>query len=296
MTTPPRKLVSQTGVLHLLADEKRAKIDFAKVHGIKDKKYLEYHLAGEQDESYGWQLLEKVRWLRHLPSGVIVPIVGKPKTFFDARAAVCERAGLEIGAMPWADHGIRQFERLLDPEDENVEDMDGWVLADEPSPVQDAACEDTCTVCLCACIDLYALVNPKLPDEAAQLRQQLAVTQQQLAQVTKARDDLDKKTAELKAAKKIVAQAARRRKEKIIELKSKMMRLTGACHEKFERLMRSLPLPARHLRHLWEAQLRALQSKSLRCYWHEEILSWCAKIFRKDRGAYELIIHGKVGW
>ena len=63
------KLVSPDGVLHLLPDEKRAKIDFVKAHGLKDKKYLQYHLDGKQDETYGWQLLEKVRWLQHRPSG-----------------------------------------------------------------------------------------------------------------------------------------------------------------------------------------------------------------------------------
>ncbi len=32
----------------------------------------------------------------------------------------------------------------------------------------------------------------------------------------------------------------------------------------------------------------------LRCHWHEEILKWCATIFRKDRGAYELMWSGQM--
>ena len=63
----------------------------------------------------------------------------------------------------------------------------------------------------------------------------------------------------------------------------------------FEKLLHEhAPPAARHLKHLWESQMRALKSKSLRTYWHEEILNWCGKIFRKDRGAYELMWSGQV--
>ena len=54
------KLVSPEGVLHLLPVDDRSILEFTKVHGIKDKKYLMNHLRGKQDESYGWQLLAKV--------------------------------------------------------------------------------------------------------------------------------------------------------------------------------------------------------------------------------------------
>ena len=73
-----------------------------------------------------------------------------------------------------------------------------------------------------------------------------------------------------------------------------MVRLTEASHAKFELLMASAPEPAKHLKHLWASQMRALKSKSLRAYWHEEILNWCGKILRKDVGAYELMWSGQM--
>ena len=94
------KLVSPEGVLHLLPLDDRSILSFTRAHGLKDKKYLMKHLHGEQDESYGWQLLAKVKWLKH-SSGVVVPVVGKATHFFDARAAVCERAGIDSTLMPW---------------------------------------------------------------------------------------------------------------------------------------------------------------------------------------------------
>ena len=69
-------------MLHELPDDKKVQIKFCKVHGLNDKKYLVKHLGGKQDETYGWQLLEKVRWLQHESSGTIVLVVGHSKTFF----------------------------------------------------------------------------------------------------------------------------------------------------------------------------------------------------------------------
>ena len=74
-------------MLHLLPVDDRSILEFTKVHGIKDKKYLMNHLRGKQDESYGWQLLAKVKWLKH-SSGVVIPVIGKVAHTFDARAAV----------------------------------------------------------------------------------------------------------------------------------------------------------------------------------------------------------------
>jgi hypothetical protein len=117
------EIVSPEGVLHFLPDAKKPKIAFAKAHGIKDKKYLEYCLLRQQDETYGWQLLNKVKWLLHLESGAIVVLVGKLKHFFDTRAAACERAGLDSSAMPFEDHDSdrRQFERLF-----YLDELPGW--------------------------------------------------------------------------------------------------------------------------------------------------------------------------
>jgi hypothetical protein len=93
------KLVSPEGVLHLLPLDDPSILSFTRAHGLKDKKYLMKHLHGEQDESYGWQLLAKVKWLKH-SSGVVIPVVGKATHTFDARAAVCERAGIDSTFIP----------------------------------------------------------------------------------------------------------------------------------------------------------------------------------------------------
>ena len=84
MEAPGHKLVSPEGVLHLLPVDDRSILAFTKVHGIQDKKYLMKHLRGEQDESYGWQLLAKVKWLKH-SSGVVIPVIGKVAHTFDAK-------------------------------------------------------------------------------------------------------------------------------------------------------------------------------------------------------------------
>ena len=318
-------IVSPEGVLHVLPNHKKKKIAFCKAHGMTDKKYVENMLAGRQTDSYGWQLLEKVRWLRQQLTGVIVPVVGKPKSFFDTRAAVCERAGLPSTAMPWADHEIRTFERLLDPASSTEEMGGGWKLLDAAPVTDTIQCSSTCATCLLSCVDLYSLLNPTEPDdpkeldlcihsqvfntdpaqpqaerldhgpdEAALLRNQLAVAQKQLQQVTKERDEEREEKEKLAAAKKIILQTARRRQDRIQTLRDRMMKLKEASHTDFEEVLNCLPPPAKHLRHLWETQMRALRSNSLRTDWHEEILNWCAKIFRKDRGAYELMWSGQV--
>ena len=88
MEAPGHKLVSPEGVLHLLPVDDRSILAFTKVHGIQDKKYLMKHLRGEQDAVVrlvnGWQLLAKVKWLKH-SSGVVIPVIGKVAHTFDAK-------------------------------------------------------------------------------------------------------------------------------------------------------------------------------------------------------------------
>lgn len=287
------KLVSPEGVLHIMPIERKPKKAFCEAHGLRVD-YLNLHLAGDEryNEHGGWQKLDKVKWLQNR-SGAIVIVVGKPKKFFDKREVACERAGLERGAM---DFSLRQFERLLDADDSSVEELPGgWRVVEQPPLVQQLECSSVCSTCLCATADLYQLLNPCECDELTLLRQQLAVSQQQLAQVEKERDGLRTQCEAHVKARKVIGQAARRRKTLIAELKGRMMKLTKASHLQFEKLVSThAPPAARHLKHLFDSQLRALKSKSLRTYWHEEILDWCAKIFRKDRGAYELMWSGQM--
>ena len=46
MASPPHKLVSPEGVLHLVPDDKRTKIDFSKAHDLRNE-YLGKHIRGE---------------------------------------------------------------------------------------------------------------------------------------------------------------------------------------------------------------------------------------------------------
>jgi len=125
------KLVSPEGVLHLLPLDDRSILSFTKAHGLKDKKYLMKHLRGEQDESYGWQLLAKVKWLKH-SSGVVIPVVGKATHLLDARAAVCERAGIDGTLMPWDAHN----------DDEDEDDADAASSDDASNGVASSDGED----------------------------------------------------------------------------------------------------------------------------------------------------------
>ena len=178
MSAAPLKLVSPEGVLHLVPSDKKAKKEFCDAHGLRVA-YLNYHIAGnpQYTEHGGWQRLDMVKCLQNA-SGAIVIVVGKPKQFFDKREVMCERAGLERSAM---DFSLRQFERLLDPEDSSVEELDGWRVVEQPPLVQQVECSSTCSTCLCAIADLNQLLNPREPDELTLLRQQLAVSQQPAA-------------------------------------------------------------------------------------------------------------------
>ena len=81
---------------------------------------------------------------------------------------------------------------------------------------------------------------------------------------------------------------SRRAKELAADLRNTLP-LTSEWSKEFEKLLKGQGVPAEqeNLRHLWECQLRCLRSKSHRCRWHPEVLSWCADVWRRDRGAYE---------
>ena len=104
-------IVSPEGVLHSLADDKKARIAFCRAHRDVRNEYLQDHIDGRRDQTNGWQLLAKVKWLRNSSLGVVVPIVGSERSFFSRRAAVCELAGLPASAMPWHDKQLRRGDR-----------------------------------------------------------------------------------------------------------------------------------------------------------------------------------------
>jgi ferredoxin len=275
MASPPHQLVSPEGVLHLVPSEDTAKKKFCDKHGLRVA-YLNYHINGNEQYRVthgGWTLLDRVSWLQQSSSGVIVVVVGKPKQFYNIREGHCERAGLARDAMPFS---LRQLQRLLNPDDDSVEELEGWTVVEEPPLVRNIACWGTCTTCLCSVINLYELLSPQEPDELTRLRRQLAVRDAQLARVAEERDKLRDDLDRVGKARETIARTARRRKTRIESPKAKMVKLTEASHLKFEQFLSTAPPAARHLKHLFDAQLRALRSKSLRTYWHEEILSWFA--------------------
>lgn len=156
-------LTSPPGVVHLLPNVKRTLIDFCRDHKLKDKKYLMVHLAGKSEETYGWQLVEKHKYLQHVATGKMVVVVGKPKHLFDARAAACERAGLDSNAMPFdkTSAGLKKFERLLDENFTSMEEAHGWRLVRKPQQISAAECSTPCAVCGLMTVDLFKLINSK---------------------------------------------------------------------------------------------------------------------------------------
>ena len=140
-------------------------------------------------------------------------------------------------------------------------------MQEEPPVVRQAACSSTCTICSCATTNLYELLNPRELDELTVLRRKLAISEHKLAQTERERDQLQADCERVAKARRTIARTARKRKVRIGALKVKMMKLKEASHKAFERLVQThTPPQARHLKHLFDAQLRALRSKSLRTY------------------------------
>jgi hypothetical protein len=158
--------VSPEGILHLVPDEQRPKKAFCDAHGLRVA-YFNKYVVAKGTESGGWQLLAKVKYLQHVASRAIVVVVGKPKQFFDGRAAALAHAGLAEEAMPFEEHELRQFERLLDLEDSSVEEMAGWKPIAEPPVVATLVADVACPKCACATANLNKLLNrPATPPPA----------------------------------------------------------------------------------------------------------------------------------
>lgn len=51
---------------------------------------------------------------------MVIPIIGKATNYFEARAAVCKRAGIDSTLMPWDARSHRTLQRLLDEKDSSV--------------------------------------------------------------------------------------------------------------------------------------------------------------------------------
>ncbi len=104
--------------------------------------------------------------------------------------------------------------------------------------------------------------------------------------------------AERLAAAQKIAEKWRGRGRRARELAAHLretLPLTSEWSAEFEKLLKGqVPPDQEHLRVLWECQLRCLRSKSHRCRWHPEVLSWCADVWRRDRGAYEQMAFGGV--
>jgi hypothetical protein len=152
-------VVGLDGVLHLVPAQQHPRIAFSKAHGLRNE-YFKHMLDAVKTEHLGWVRLEMARYLQHAPSGALVVVAGQ-LGFYENRGAACERAGLASDAMAFS---LRQFDRLMDPEDTCVE-LDGWSEVERPSVVRVEACKYACDataagkVCGCMSVNLFDLIN-----------------------------------------------------------------------------------------------------------------------------------------
>ena len=99
------KLVSPTGVLHFVPRLNRPQETqvalLAKKHALRPA-YLKDILGlgwKQSDEHMHWQPLDKVRFLQHIESGVVVVVVGGPQHFVNTIDAIRESAGFRNDEM-----------------------------------------------------------------------------------------------------------------------------------------------------------------------------------------------------
>lgn len=86
-----------------------------------------------------------------------------------------------------------------------------------------------------------------------------------------------------------------RRAKDELAFKKATLELVSDWSSHFEDLLRGrVPPEQEHLRVLWECQMRCLRSKSHRCRWHPDVLSWCADVYRFNRKAYEAMAFGNT--
>ena len=126
------------------------------------------------------------------------------------------------------------------------------------------------------------------------LAEQLQHTQAELDRTTRRLGRVDKWW---KAAQKI-AEVWRGRGRTAIRQKRFLqatLPIEAEWSEHFKKLLKgSAPPEQKHLRELWECQLRCLVNKSQRCRWNPAVLSWCADVWRRNRAAYEAMAYGGV--
>lgn len=122
----------------------------------------------------------------------------------------------------------------------------------------------------------------------------LAVAQQERDE---ARGDAEAAQAETAAAKTLQERyrGRSRRARKLAQRLQETLPLTSEWSKQFEALLRGQAPPEQAgLRDLWEDQLKCLASKRHYCRWHPRVLSWCADVWRRNRGAYEQMAFGDV--
>ena len=79
------------------------------------------------------------------------------------------------------------------------------------------------------------------------------------------------------------------------EALKEMLPLSERWDEQFRHIVAGrVPPEQKHLKALWDDQMRCLKNKSHKCRWHPEILEWAAKIYRTDARAYEQFWAGGV--
>jgi hypothetical protein len=107
--------------------------------------------------------------------------------------------------------------------------------------------------------------------ETAQLRRE-----QRASDATKMETEHEKELKALRLIREKFRKRSKRAKATATSLRQ-MYKVTSKDDEMMRRLIKQKGVPEeqRHLRALWECQLRCLFNKSHRCRWHPAILAWC---------------------
>ena len=93
-------------MLHLLPPDTKSTRQFCKAHGKIRHAYVRNMLRLDKkarEESYGWVLLDNVKWLHHADYGVIIAVTG-PKTLYENSAAIFAGAQLPHEAVTFVNY------------------------------------------------------------------------------------------------------------------------------------------------------------------------------------------------
>ena len=95
---PPWLVESADGFLHSVGSKKEL-VHVSKTHGLRNE-YLRDHIGLipnglHRDEHKGWQCVDRVQWMRHEGTGLLVAVAGGAANFAAQYSTILRRCGLE---------------------------------------------------------------------------------------------------------------------------------------------------------------------------------------------------------